>query len=207
MASLLLLMPVIGRALASLDSAGSLALYTYAQKLVELPLGAAITVLALIAFPGMSRNFSDPTQRSKGTRLLVTTIQMTLILSVGIALPCVVFARQDCRSRVRTCRHGARSGDGLGVGRASWIRLAAPTRHSDCHASRAQCRQGYARSIMGGNNCCRCPIPHCGCRRGACRWSYGVDGAICTRHIRSARGRAGGKNRPSPAGANLAAGA
>ncbi|MBX3625497.1 MAG: hypothetical protein KF892_10825 [Rhizobacter sp.] len=52
--SLLVLVPVIVRALASLTGEGNVAAVNYATKLVELPVGVLITTLATVAYPRLS---------------------------------------------------------------------------------------------------------------------------------------------------------
>jgi putative peptidoglycan lipid II flippase len=92
--SLLLFMPVLGRAFASLVNPGAVALYNYATKLVELPLGVAITVIATVLFPRFSRLFGDSATREDAVRLLVTGMQAMLLVSLAFMLPCVWFARE-----------------------------------------------------------------------------------------------------------------
>lgn len=54
-ASLMLLVPVVVRALASLLGGGTIAAFNYATKLVELPVGILITTIATVAFPRLAQ--------------------------------------------------------------------------------------------------------------------------------------------------------
>jgi peptidoglycan biosynthesis protein MviN/MurJ (putative lipid II flippase) len=57
-AGLPLLLPVLGRSLASTGGDGALATFSFAWKLIELPLVLAVQLVAAIAFPGMASAFA-----------------------------------------------------------------------------------------------------------------------------------------------------
>lgn len=57
-AGLPLLLPVLGRTLASTGGDGSLATFNFAWKLIELPLVLAVQLVAALAFPGMASAFA-----------------------------------------------------------------------------------------------------------------------------------------------------
>lgn len=89
--TLVLMLPVMLRALVSLGGEGNIAAYNFATKLVELPMGIAITTIAAVAFPALSKailagdrdreqgHFEDGTQRS-------------LRLAICIGVPSMWFA-------------------------------------------------------------------------------------------------------------------
>jgi len=57
-AGLPLLLPLLGRSLASTTGEGALTTFNYAWKLVELPLVLAIQLVAALAFPGIAKAFA-----------------------------------------------------------------------------------------------------------------------------------------------------
>jgi len=57
-AGLPLMLPLLGRSLASTTGEGALTTFNYAWKLVELPLVLAIQLVAALAFPGIAKAFS-----------------------------------------------------------------------------------------------------------------------------------------------------
>ncbi|MDP2264414.1 MAG: lipid II flippase MurJ [Hydrogenophaga sp.] len=57
-AGLPLLLPLLGRSLASTAGEGALTTFNYAWKLVELPLVLAVQLVATLAFPGIARAFA-----------------------------------------------------------------------------------------------------------------------------------------------------
>ena len=66
---LLLLLPLIGRSLASQAGEGALAVFNYAWKLVELPLVLAIQLVASVAFPAITRTQEGSTERLKALQV------------------------------------------------------------------------------------------------------------------------------------------
>ena len=89
--TLVLLIPVILRALVSLGGEGNIAAYNFATKLVELPLGIAITTIAAVAFPALSKAIAAG-DVEKERQLLEDGVQRSLCLAVCIAVPCIWFA-------------------------------------------------------------------------------------------------------------------
>lgn len=83
--SLIILLPVIARALASEQGEGTMALFNYAHKLVEFPLGVGVSVLAVAIFPMLSQAFSrgDDVSRTIGSSLRIVIV---LSLSMSISL-------------------------------------------------------------------------------------------------------------------------
>lgn len=78
--SALLLFPVIARAMASYNEQGSVALFTYATRLVEFPLTIAVTFLAVVFFPRLTQSFVHNLALHR--KLVKYGVQITL----GIAL-------------------------------------------------------------------------------------------------------------------------
>ena len=89
---LLLLLPVIARAIASFRDAGALAIINYASKLVELPLGVCVTVLAVVLFPRLAEAFATPGGQDQGDRMLSDGIVLVVVLGCAISIPFMWFA-------------------------------------------------------------------------------------------------------------------
>ena len=69
---LLLLLPLIGRSLASQSGEGALASFNYAWKLVELPLVLAIQLVASLAFPAITRTEEGSEERKQALQMAFT---------------------------------------------------------------------------------------------------------------------------------------
>ena len=82
---LLLLLPLMGRSLASQSGEGALASFNYAWKLVELPLVLAIQLVASLAFPAITR-----TAEGSGERTQALQIAFTLAWALACAAIAVV---------------------------------------------------------------------------------------------------------------------
>lgn len=82
--SMLLLFPVVARAMASYEGDGSVALFNYATRLIEFPLVIAITFLAAIFFPRMAKTFSCDLKQHK--QLIHYGLQITLGISIVAAI-------------------------------------------------------------------------------------------------------------------------
>lgn len=90
-ATIVLFIPVILRALISLNGEGNIAAFNFATKLVELPLGIAITTISTVAFPALSRAFganNGPEQ----LRIYESGIQRALLLALCITIPGIWFS-------------------------------------------------------------------------------------------------------------------
>ncbi|MBI3855483.1 MAG: hypothetical protein HY293_07305 [Planctomycetes bacterium] len=84
---LLILAPVIARALASLDAAGSLAAVNYIHKIVELPMGIAASLLSMVLLPRFSELFvRGKTQESLDLLRQGTWLSWTLMLPITMAM-------------------------------------------------------------------------------------------------------------------------
>lgn len=78
--SVLLLFPVVARALASYESEGSVAMFNYSMRLIEFPLAIAVTFLAVIFFPRLAQSFTSDARQHR--QLIRYGVQMTLVLSL-----------------------------------------------------------------------------------------------------------------------------
>jgi murein biosynthesis integral membrane protein MurJ len=82
--SVLLFFPVVARALASFHGEGGVALFNYATRLIEFPLVIAVTFLATIFFPRLSRSFSTDLKQHRD--LIRYGVQVTLALAAVAAI-------------------------------------------------------------------------------------------------------------------------
>lgn len=82
-------LPPVARAVSSLDDAGSLSLFNFAHKLVELPMGVVVGAISTVLLPRLAAEFSGSDQRNT---TLAAGLRATLMLSTGIAIPAVVFS-------------------------------------------------------------------------------------------------------------------
>jgi len=85
------LLPPVARAFASLGDPGSLTLFNFSHKLVELPLGVAVSAITIVLLPRLAAGFSAD-DRTDAHHYLVTGTRVTLLISLAIAIPFVVFA-------------------------------------------------------------------------------------------------------------------
>ncbi len=90
-ASLMLLVPVAVRAMASLTGSGAIASFNYATKLVELPVGILISAAGTVALTRLSEAHAlgDGAAMRQQTTL---SLQRTFLLAVSVALPSIAFA-------------------------------------------------------------------------------------------------------------------
>jgi len=89
--TLVLFIPVILRAVISLSGAGNIAAYNFATKLVELPLGIAITTISTVALPAISKAVAVGNYAGE-RQLFSDGVQRSLTLSLCIAIPCFFFS-------------------------------------------------------------------------------------------------------------------
>lgn len=88
--TILVLLPPIARAIASYGDPGALALFNFAHKLVELPLGVALSSIAVVLLPRLAAGFSGQ-DRGVAEANLAAGIRATLLISLGIAIPAIIF--------------------------------------------------------------------------------------------------------------------
>ena len=79
----LILMPTIGRSWASTISEGSLTLFSYSSKLIELPLGIIIGSLTTVFITKLSKDIS--------TQNIVKSIRIVFLISFLITIPSLIF--------------------------------------------------------------------------------------------------------------------
>jgi len=90
--SLLLVLPVIARALSSLAGPGGFASMNYSIKLIELPMGVCLGVLASVLFPKLSELFAQ--DRSKdGEQLAADGVLWVFIIAYSVVLVFVCFGQ------------------------------------------------------------------------------------------------------------------
>lgn len=86
--SFVALMPVLARSAASLTAEGGMALFNYAAKLVELPLGVAVTVLSVAVFPVLSHAFARGVETGP---ILRSSFRWVFSISVAVMLSLFLF--------------------------------------------------------------------------------------------------------------------
>ncbi|MEY4564117.1 MAG: hypothetical protein RLZZ618_3394 [Pseudomonadota bacterium] len=90
-ASLMLLVPVLVRGMASFLGQGTIATFNYATKLIELPVGILITTLATVAFPRLSALYAAA-EPAQAHQVLRTALRRSALLSAAVLLAGVWFA-------------------------------------------------------------------------------------------------------------------
>ncbi|MEQ6341934.1 MAG: hypothetical protein M3A44_09850 [Gammaproteobacteria bacterium] len=90
--SLLLLFPVVARAMASFNDEGALATFNYATKLVEFPLGVSITLLAVLLFPRLAEGFAKDSSSIESKKILHEGVTIVLILSFSMMISMAWFS-------------------------------------------------------------------------------------------------------------------
>jgi len=83
--SLILVLPVIARALSSLAGPGGFATINYSIRLIELPMGVALGVLASVLFPKLSEMFAQD-RPEEGVKLAVDGILWVFIIAYTVIL-------------------------------------------------------------------------------------------------------------------------
>lgn len=84
---LLLLLPLIGRSLASQSGEGALANFNYAWKLVELPLVLAIQLVASLAFPAITRTEAHSAGRIRALQMAFTLAWALACAAIAVVAP------------------------------------------------------------------------------------------------------------------------
>ncbi len=88
--SVLLLFPVIARAMASTQGDGGLALFNYATRLVEFPLVITVTFLATVFFPRLALSFAGDIKQHRS--LIKYGVQITVGLSLVAATTLILLS-------------------------------------------------------------------------------------------------------------------
>ena len=89
--SILVVLPPLARATASLGDAGALSLFNYAYKLVELPMGVAIGAIVTVLLPRLSGDLVESGPESARVHL-AAGIRTTIWVTLAIAVPAIFFA-------------------------------------------------------------------------------------------------------------------
>lgn len=87
--SALALLPAIARALATQHDAGSLSIFSYAVKVIELPMTLAVSAISVVLLPRLASEFHQETGRvahSAGLALRAVTL-----ICLGLAIPAAFF--------------------------------------------------------------------------------------------------------------------
>lgn len=92
---LLLSLPVIARAIASLHGEGAIALFNYASRLVEFPLSVTVTILAVGLFPLLSDSFSR--NRDESYDMITTSLSAVVVIALAVLLPLGWFSEDISR--------------------------------------------------------------------------------------------------------------
>lgn len=93
----LLALPLIARIYAAQYGEGALAQFNYASKLIELPLGVAISVISIVALPALSQAHESNSgiiktePKKEWQALLYQSLRFSILLSMVIMLPCIWF--------------------------------------------------------------------------------------------------------------------
>ncbi len=89
--TVLVILPPLARAFSSLDDAGSLSLFNYAYKLVELPMGVVIGSIVTVLLPRLAADLPQGSAAA-GHASLAAGLRFTLLFSLIIAIPSIFFA-------------------------------------------------------------------------------------------------------------------
>jgi murein biosynthesis integral membrane protein MurJ len=89
--SLLFVFPVLARAFASFEDAGSVALLNYSMRLVELPMGVGISFLAVVLFPRLSESFQSNVEQHR--EYIRYGMQITVMLALIATILLVILSR------------------------------------------------------------------------------------------------------------------
>jgi len=86
---ILILYPVIARGIASFEGSGQISLFNYSSKLIELPLGMAISVISAMSLPKLTSLFNQPKQLNSAIDTWRQSLSFTIVLSVSIFITCI----------------------------------------------------------------------------------------------------------------------
>lgn len=88
--SVLLLFPVLARAMASYEGTGSVAIFNYAMRLIDFPLAIAVTFLVAVLFPRLSDSYM--TNLKQHRQLVRYGVQAIIGLSVTASLTLILMS-------------------------------------------------------------------------------------------------------------------
>lgn len=94
--TILVALPPIARAAASFGEPGALALFNFAHKLVELPIGVALGSIAIVLLPKLAGDFAAR-GRESARATLAAGLRANLLISLAIGIPAACFAESLVR--------------------------------------------------------------------------------------------------------------
>jgi len=89
--TILVALPPMARAAASLGEPGALALFNFAHKLVELPIGVALGSIAIVLLPKLAGDFAAR-GRESARATLAAGLRANLLISLAIGIPAACFS-------------------------------------------------------------------------------------------------------------------
>jgi putative peptidoglycan lipid II flippase len=89
--SVIALLPAIARAFASLYDSGALSIFTYATKVIELPIAIAISAVSVVLLPRLALEFGEDGERGKRSAALA--LRAVTLISLGTAVPAAFFSQ------------------------------------------------------------------------------------------------------------------
>lgn len=87
--SVLALLPAIARALASQHVAGSLSIFSYAVKVIELPMTLAVSAISVVLLPRLASEFQQGTGQVANSAGLA--LRAVSLICIGLAIPAAFF--------------------------------------------------------------------------------------------------------------------
>lgn len=94
--TILVALPPIARAAASFGEPGALALFNFAHKLVELPIGVALGSIAIVLLPKLASDFAARGCES-ARATLAAGLRANLLISLAIGIPAACFSESLVR--------------------------------------------------------------------------------------------------------------
>lgn len=89
--ALMLMVPIVIRAMASTLGSGAIASFNYAQKLVELPVGILITSISTVALSRLSTLHAE-NKSSEAAASVIRDTQYALLVAIAVTVPGIWFA-------------------------------------------------------------------------------------------------------------------
>lgn len=88
-----LFLPYIAKAYSSYAGIGGIAIFNYATKLVELPLGVCITIFSIVIYPKLAEAFAEKEGITRGKIILIHGIRIVFFLSMALMMILILFNR------------------------------------------------------------------------------------------------------------------
>lgn len=93
--STLAILPAIARAFASFYDPGALSIFTYATKVIELPVAIVISAISVVLLPRLALEFSE--QGNHGRQRAALSLRAVTLISLGLAIPAAFFSESIFR--------------------------------------------------------------------------------------------------------------